>query len=496
MTEIATVAVIGTGTKGTGIAEVFVRAGHPVILFDADHKAAVLAREAILKALTAMDGDGRRPTSAGLAGARALKVADKIDDTLSADVFIEAVAENLDVKRKVLAALEARIAPTALLTTNTGWLSVNAIGAGLKHPERFAGFHFLTPASVPLVEVIPAYATALTTIDHLVTIARRLGHKAVASADLPGFIVAHLNRGLMGEAARLLETETAPPHMIDAVLKSALSLKRGPFELHDDQGLDVMVRAGRQIFEGWGFDPRFRTVPLLTARLEAGLLGRAAGRGFYGYQEGRRQKPLIRELAEPWTGPVHVSPRHPDLAAAIRERYPDLPWIDHPSSKALHIVTPVGEDMLAAVEADGFDPRLSIGVDAIFIGSTITLAATPTTDRAVRLGAVHLFASTGATVAVVRDGPGLIAQRVAAMIVAVGYAMLDKGVSTAADIEAAAVDGLGYGQGPFALSRRIGLARTITLLESLQTLTGDARFRVPFNLRQVAAMERLGKRWG
>lgn len=495
MTQTVTIAVIGTGTKGTGIAEVFVRAGHPVILFDADPKTAAHARETILRALTATDDAGRRPTTASLLGARALKVAERIDDTLAADLFIEAVAENLDVKRKVLAALEARVPPTALLTTNTGWLSVNAIGAALKHPDRFAGFHFLTPAATPLVEIIPTLSTALGTLDRLVGIARGLGHTAVASADLPGFIVAHLNRGLMGEAARLLETDIAAPHVIDAVLKSALSLRRGPFELHDDQGLDVMVRASRLIFEGWGSDPRFRTVPLLTSRLEAGWTGRAAGRGFYTYHDGQRQRPVIREPAQPWPGPIHISPRYPDLAAELRTRLPGASLIDHPSAKALHIVTPVGEDVMAAVEADGFDPRLSVGVDAVFIGSTVTLAATPMTDKAIRLGAVDALSATGATVALVRDGPGLIAQRVAAMIVAVGYAMLDKGVSTASDIETAAVEGLGYGQGPFALSRRIGLARTIQLLERLQNLTGDARFRVPFNLRQVAAMERLGKRW-
>lgn len=484
-----TVAIVGTGAKGTGIAEAMIRAGRPVILFDVDKDAAATAVRRILAAIR-RDVEARRTEAIVLAKAQQmLRIARGAADLGDAHVVIEAVAENLDLKRRVLAGIEDHVSRGTMLATNTGWLSVNAIGAGLSARERFAGFHFLTPASTPLVEIIPALTSSEATLETLDALARSMGYTPIVSADLPGFIVAHLNRGLMGEAARILEAEVAPPHVIDAILRSALGLAQGPFELYDALGLDVVARAARHISEGWGGEPRFRDVPLLATRVAAGFTGHDGHRGFYETGPDARIPPLLAEPAEPWTGPVFVSPKIPDLAATVRGLLGKATLVGQPSARSLNIVTPLGTDALGEMVEQGLDPSRSVGIDALLTGEIVSIAATPMTLGEIRRGAAGLILAGGHKPAVIRDTPGLVAQRVAAMIVAVGYAMLDKGVASAADIDIAATQGLGYAQGPFALSGRIGAVRSVQILQTLHAISGDARWRVPTNLRHVALMD-------
>jgi 3-hydroxybutyryl-CoA dehydrogenase len=484
-----TIAIVGAGAKGTGIAEALTRAGRPVILFDVDKDAASTAVRRVLAAIR-RDVETQKIPPLHLAKAQhTLRIAKSVHDLGDAHVVIEAVAENLDLKRRVLAGIEDHVSRGTMLATNTGWLSVNAIGAGLTTRERFAGFHFLTPASTPLVEIIPALTSSEAAIETLDALARGIGYTPIISADLPGFVVAHLNRGLMGEAARILEAEVASPHVIDTILRASLGLTHGPFELYDSLGLDVMARAARHISEGWGGEPRFRDVPFLATRVAAGFTGHDGHRGFYEKGPDARVPPLLAEPAEPWNGPVYVSPKIPDLAATVRGLLGKAALVAQPTARSLNIVTPLGTDTLGDIVEQGLDPARSIGIDALLPGEVVAIAATPMTLGEIRRGAAGLILAGGNQPAIVRDTPGLVSQRVAAMIIAVGYAMLDKGVASAADIDIAATQALGYAKGPFALSGRIGAARSVQILQSLYAISGDARWRVPTNLRHVALME-------
>ena len=491
--QTATIAIIGAGAKGTGIAEVLTRAGKPVLLFDVDPAAAATAvRRVIVAIRREIEAGGLKPDRLDLAR-QTLRVAHTPAELGEANVVIECVAENLDLKRKVLGGIEDWISTGTALVTNTGWLSVNAVGAHLRSRDRFAGFHFLTPASTPLVEIIPALTTSPGTIEALQVLAKGIGHTPIISADLPGFVVAHLNRGLMGEAARLIESDVASPPAIDAILKSSLGLAHGPFELYDMLGLDVVARAARHIWEGWGGEPRFRDVPLLATRVAAGLTGLDGHDGFYPSSAHGRPVSVPSERSALWEGPVFIAQRYPDLAATARSMLGHASFVTQPSAKTLNIVTPLGGDTLGEIVAERLDPTRTVGLDVVLPGNIVPVAHTTMTTLDIRRGAASLIETTGRKAVAIQDTPGLIVPRIAAMIAAVGYAMLDKGVASAIDIEAAATKALGYGLGPFALSRKLGPQRLVDILTSLLTITGDARWRVPTNLRHVALLADLSE---
>ncbi|MFY8153591.1 MAG: 3-hydroxyacyl-CoA dehydrogenase family protein, partial [Hyphomicrobiales bacterium] len=189
---------------------------------------------------------------------------------------------------------------------------------------------------------------------------------------------------------------------------------------------------------------------------------------------------------EPWTGPVFVSPKIPDLAATVRGLLGKATLVGQPSARSLNIVTPLGTDALGEIVEQGLDPSRSVGIDALLTGEIVSIAATPMTLGEIRRGAAGLILAGGHKPAVIRDTPGLVAQRVAAMIVAVGYAMLDKGVASAADIDIAATQALGYAQGPFALSGRIGAVRSVQILPPRPATRGVARGRGPTTRRPGA----------
>jgi 3-hydroxybutyryl-CoA dehydrogenase len=283
---IKTVAVLGAGTMGNGIAHAFARAGYSVILRDVDQRFLDRGMETISRNLDREVKKGKlTETDKPLVLAK-LHPATDIEAIEAADFVVEAVPEKMEIKRAVLTAADNLLRPEVILTTNTSSISVTTLAAMTKRPERFVGMHFMNPVPVMmLVEVIRALQTGdeafLTTME----LAKNLGKTPVAVNDAPGFVSNRVLMPLINEAAYAVMEGVATPEAVDSVMRLGMNHPMGPLELADFIGLDVCVDILHVLLEGLG-DPKYRACPLLKKYVAAGWLGRKSGRGFYKYAAG------------------------------------------------------------------------------------------------------------------------------------------------------------------------------------------------------------------
>ncbi len=289
--------VVGAGAMGTGVAELASRHGIEVRLRDTDPAALARAMRAVRARVaerSGRPGAARHETEGQLA--RIFPSPD-LAGLKRADLAIEAVVEDLDVKRRVFGELEVRMRPDAVLATNTSSLSVDELAAGLERPQRFVGMHFFNPVHrMPLVEVVRGAKTSAVALATAVTLARRLGRTPIVVNDGPGFVVNRVLTPYLREAFHLVEDGYRVAD-VDAAMR-AFGMPRGPFEVMDDVGLGVTANVAAVL--GRAFPGRVAPVPQLDALLKAGLLGRKSGAGFYRYWSGRRTlDPLAARLLRP-----------------------------------------------------------------------------------------------------------------------------------------------------------------------------------------------------
>ena len=282
---------------GSSIAQVAAVAGHAVILQDVDEVAIARARNGIEKALNREVEKGRLTASAAESVARRIHYAAGQDFGwfASCGLVIEAIIERLSAKRECFAALEQVVPSDTILATNTSALSVTSIAAACSTPERVIGLHFFNPAPVmPLVEIVRGHATSKPAVDGCCKLVSQWKKTAVIAADTPGFIVNRIARPFYGEALRILEEGVADCATIDWAMRTFGGFRMGPFELMDLIGNDVNFAVTTAVYEGFFFDPRYK--PSLTQRrlVDANLLGRKTGQGYYDYRDGAA-RPQPRE---------------------------------------------------------------------------------------------------------------------------------------------------------------------------------------------------------
>ncbi len=281
---IQTVAVLGAGTMGQGIAQVCAMSGFPTQLFDIDSSLSQKAISSISVNLDKAISKSKISESQKELILGRLSVANKLED-VKADLVIEAVVERLEVKQQLFRGLEIKNNGSAILASNTSSLSITEIAAGLKNPERFVGLHFFNPATLMnLVEVVRGTSTDDSVISMMMDFSKSLNKTAVLVKDSPGFIVNRVARHYYVEALKLLEEGVASHEQVDALLRNA-GFKMGPFELMDLIGMDINFAVTSSLYQAFHQDSKFRPSRIQHQKVLAGHLGRKTGKGFYEYSK-------------------------------------------------------------------------------------------------------------------------------------------------------------------------------------------------------------------
>jgi 3-hydroxybutyryl-CoA dehydrogenase len=460
-----TIAVVGAGTMGAGIAQVAAVAGHPVLIHDAMPEAAVAAIGKI------RDRVARRGTHDP--AALDLTPAPALEDVADADIVIEAIVEDLTVKRALFEGLELMVLSTTILATNTSSFSPAAIARDLRHPERVVGLHFFNPApAMTLVEVVAGLATDADVADAAAELATSWGKTVVRASPTPGFIVNRIARPFYGEAWRLYEEGAAGPATIDAVLTGCGGFRMGPFALMDLIGHDVNEAVTRSVWSAFGHDPRYSPSLAQRALTDAGWFGRKSGRGVYDYRDG--------------TAPPAAVP------AGFVDAGPAAPTT--PTWPAEAVTLMGGTLVLPSTGRTATELAASHGVPVIVTdraldekaATAVAIAASPSVSREALDQATGMLQAAGRDVYVIDDVPGLIVTRTVAMLINAGYDALQHRVASAADIDTAMRLGTNYPIGPLEWGNRWGLPVVLDILDALHQAEGDPRYRASTLLRRRA----------
>lgn len=278
------IAVIGAGTMGSGIAQVAAQAGHDVVLFDTRREAVDKALATLRKTLDKLVEKGKLTKEQADGIQSRIAPASDLKELAGSGLVIEAIIEDLGIKKKLFGDLEGIVPEDAVLATNTSSLSVTAIAGGLKHPVRMVGLHFFNPAPLlPLVEVVPGLVTDPELGARMNALMKAWGKVPVLCKDTPGFIVNRVARPFYGESIRIFEEGIADMPTIDAALKTYGGFRMGPFELMDLIGNDINFTVTKTVWEAFHYDQRYKPSITQQRQVESGRLGRKSGRGYYGY---------------------------------------------------------------------------------------------------------------------------------------------------------------------------------------------------------------------
>jgi len=499
----STVAVIGSGAMGAGIAQVAATAGHQVLLFDTRPDAADKAILDIGKTYARLVEKGRMGAVESDLARERLKRISSLHEAAGALLVIEAIVENLDAKRALFAELENVVGEKAILATNTSSISVTAIGAQLKHPGRLVGMHFFNPVPLmALVEVVKGLATEPGVADTVSATADSWGKNPVHARSTPGFIVNRVARPYYAEALRLLLEQAADVATLDAVLRDCGGFRMGPFELMDLIGHDVNFSVTNSVFAAYYNDPRFTPSILQQELVNAGFLGRKSGRGFYRYGDNVAKSVPHVEASGAKPAAVRYAGAPGCMDAIVeRLRVAGIEPLAIEAAPGLYcegaaIYLTDGRSATERAEMD--DHRDTILFDLLLDASgaaRIALArADQCSDRAWS-AAVGLFQAAGFAVTRLDDVPGMAVMRTVAMLANEAADAVNQGVCSARAVDVAMQKGVNYPRGPLAWADSIGLQQVVKVLSNLAATYGEDRYRVSPLLRRKLAANPHGARF-
>jgi 3-hydroxybutyryl-CoA dehydrogenase len=485
---------------GAGIAQVAAVAGRRVLVADAVPGAAERAIAGIRDRVAAQVAKGRLSVDPnGLD----LSAVGSVAGLGECGVVIEAVVEDLAVKKALFAELEGAVGTDCLLASNTSSLSPTAIAAGLARPERLVGLHFFNPAPVmKLVEVISGLATDPAAADAAADLAASWGKTVVRSTATPGFIVNRIARPYYAEAWRVYEERASVPEHIDAVLTGGGGFPMGPFALMDLIGHDVNEAVTRSVWTAFGHDPRFAPSLAQRSLVDAGWYGRKTGRGVYRYPDTAEAAPAEANTAAPppGTAPALVtehgsSPLRPLLDRATTVRVIAGDRDDTDAGLPAGIVELRSGAMLAqcdgttATSLSAAYERPVIVVDRVLDPATATATAIAPSDGCpsdALAEAAGLLQAAGLTVYVIDDTPGMIVTRTVAMLANLAADAVACRVACEPDIDTAMRLGVNYPLGPLAWARQWGAGTILRILDSLENWYRDGHYRASPLLRRAA----------
>ena len=478
--------VVGAGIMGMGIAQVAAQSGHNVWLYDTRAEAAVQAKHKLADTLAALVTKGKMTADAVQGVLSRITPVAQLSDAAHVRLVVEAIVENLAVKRSLFQELEALVGEHCILATNTSSLSVTAIANGLKHPARMVGMHFFNPVPLmKLVEVVSGLQTDAAVAQSIFDLAGAWGKTAVHARSTPGFIVNRIARPFYAETLALLQEQAAQPEQLDALFRGA-GFRMGPCELIDLIGHDTNFSVTQSVFEANFFDRRFTPSLVQREMVEGGLLGRKSGRGFYNYPDGAPALAASHVSTLPATAQwvVHGSGDVADaLASAVSQ------CLGGKTASRATSSNWVGLEVagLQLRQTDG-RPAWQVAQDACLkdvavfdelptVAGGVLAFACVGRQNASELAAAALHA-LGYVPAQVSDTPGLVVARTLAMLVNEAADAVLHGVCTPEGANAAMKLGVNYPAGPFDWLDRMGRARVVAVLHALDACYRGERYRV------------------
>ena len=500
----STVAVIGAGAMGAGIAQIAAVNGHRVQLHDTRLGAGDAAKKNIATALANLVAKGRlAPAEADAALGRIVTVV-TLADSCVAQLVVEAIVEDLAAKRELFASLENVVTPECILASNTSSFSITTLGSGCKRPERVVGMHFFNPAPVmPLVEIVAGLATSPAVAETLYATAQAWGKMPVRASSTPGFIVNRCARPFYAEGLRLLAGRAADPATLDAVIREGGGFRMGPFELIDLIGLDINLAVTTSIWDAYFHDPRYAPSVLQQERVAAGFLGRKTGRGFHDYGQGTAKPEPRTEPRQ--TAPTRVS-AHGDLGnaallvdriakagvtverARVDSRFPG--GVIHVAGNAggVWLALTDGRTATARVVDTGVRDLVLFDLALDYAAATrLAVARADTCGDPAYASAVGTLQAAGIAVSRLDDVAGLAVLRIVAMLANEAADAVVQGVALPAAIDLAMEKGVNYPRGPLAWADAIGVATVRDALAGLAAHYGEDRYRTsPLVARRAA----------
>ncbi|HMG15137.1 MAG TPA: 3-hydroxyacyl-CoA dehydrogenase NAD-binding domain-containing protein [Saprospiraceae bacterium] len=290
------IAIIGAGTMGTGIAQVALMAGNEVYVYDSRSEALAQSHSKISADFLKLKEKGKIDIDQSVMLLDKLHYIEKLEECATVDLVIEAVIENLELKKELFTQLESIVSADCILASNTSSLSITSIAGTVKYPERVIGIHFFNPAPImKLVEIIPAIQTKPDITNKVAEIIKSFGKVTVLAKDTPGFIVNRIARPYYSESIRILEEGIADIQTIDWALTELGGFKMGPFTLMDFIGNDVNYSVTESVWTACYYEPRYKPSFTQKRLVEAGYLGKKTGRGYYNYQENEAPKEVKKD---------------------------------------------------------------------------------------------------------------------------------------------------------------------------------------------------------
>jgi 3-hydroxybutyryl-CoA dehydrogenase len=499
----AIVAVIGAGAMGSGIAQVAAQAGHSVMLFDTRIGAADEACRTIAATFDVLAAKGKISPDTARHASRRIAAVNVLADCATARLVIEAIAEDLAAKRTLLRELETFVAPETILASNTSSLSITALAAGLRYPQRVVGMHFFNPAPVlPLVEVVSGLATDRAVAETIYASAAAWGKLPVHASSTPGFIVNRCARPFYGEALRLLSERAADPATLDAVMREGGGFRMGPFELMDLIGLDVNFAVTRSVWDAYFHDPRYAPSVLQQELVAAGFLGRKSGRGFFSYDADAAKPEPSTQSPQPCPSMIRVcGDRGPAVTLASRLAASGVVVERMQTNNAFPdgaisidggwLALTDGRTATSRGQAIG-EPELVLFDLAFDYATCARVAATrgDTCSESTWHAAVGALQAAGIAVSPVDDVAGLAVMRTVAMLANEAADAVVQGIATPHDVDLAMQKGVNYPIGPLAWADRIGATRVRQVLVHLAAHYGEDRYRMsPWIARRCATSQ-------